>query len=112
MPATKQDLVIEQNATGVFVVTVNGGPDTLLGLQGEMQIREAKAATDVLAELGPEDIEVDPDNRQVIVTIPSAESAGYDWEEGVYDLYLVGASERWRLAEGRVRLSRSVTREA
>jgi hypothetical protein len=114
MPAALQDLVIEQAATNVLVVTVVGGPPTLLGYTGHMQVRERKSETStVLAEISNAEMTIDPDNRQVVVTIPSSLSSGYDWTEGYYDLYVIApGGERWRLVEGKARLSRTVTREA
>jgi hypothetical protein len=47
----------------------------------------------------------------VVVTIPSTLSATYTWNLGVYDLYIVGGGgDEWRLVEGNVRLSLTVTR--
>lgn len=112
MPATKQDLVVEQDATNVVVLTVIDGPSTLVGYEGRMDIRERKASTERLAQLDSTDIVVTDETRQVVVTIPSSATALYDWDEGYYDLYVVGpGGDRWRLAEGRARLSKTVTRE-
>lgn len=112
MPAQVQDLVIEQNATNVMVITVVGGPETLVGYAGEMDIRERKSDIVPLAELGEEMFTVNNSTRQVVLTIPSSVAADYAWTAGVYDLYVVGpGGDRWRLVEGRVRLSKTVTRE-
>jgi hypothetical protein len=107
----KFDLVIPQASQYRFVINVVGGPASLVGYTGKMQIRESPESEEVLADLGPSEITVNDVTKQVVVTIPSTLSATYTWNLGVYDLYIVGGGgDEWRLVEGNVRLSLTVTR--
>jgi hypothetical protein len=96
-----------------FVVNVIGGPDSIEGYVGSMQVRPEKESVELLAEVDPADITVNHLTRQVTVEIPSEETLLYDWDGlAVYDLYIEGpAGDRWRLVEGNVRISKTVTRE-
>jgi len=106
------DITIPQGGTYRLVVNVVGGPADLTDYVGAMQIRKYKDAPDALATVDPGDIVVDADNRQVVVTIPSVDTGTYDFDAGVYDVLLMGtANDDWRIVEGNVRISGSVTRE-
>lgn len=107
---TKLDLEIPQGGTYRFVVTMSGGPDDLTGYTGWMQIRDTKVSTEVLAEYTSE-IVVNPLTSQVVVEIPDTETAGYAWDNGVYDLVIQGPEGDWRVVEGIVQVNHSVTRE-
>jgi hypothetical protein len=107
----KLDIIIPKGGTYRLVVNVVGGPVDLTGYTGAMQIRKYKESDEVLAEVDTGDIDVDSGNRQVVVTIPSIDTATYDFDSGVYDVLLQGPSDDWRIVEGNVRISGSVTRE-
>lgn len=108
---TKLDLCIPQADVFKLVVTVVGGPDSLAGYTGEMQIRKTRSSAEVLAEVNPTSFTVDDLNSQVILEIPDTDTELYDWDgSAVYDLHLVGP-DRWRVLEGKVRLDKVVTRE-
>jgi hypothetical protein len=110
-PVTQLDICIPQSATFRLVITVSGGPTSLSGYTGEMQVRKTKASPEVLADVTADMFTVDDINRQVILEIPDTDTALYDWTgTALYDLYLVGP-ERWRLLEGQARLDKTVTRE-
>lgn len=105
---TKKDICLPQAGQYQLVITVVGGPDTLAGLEGAMQVRKTKASEAVLAEMLPEYFTVDDVNRQVVLEVPDEVTSTYDWAGwAVYDLYL----GPWRLIEGRIQLDKTVTRE-
>lgn len=116
MPATEVHLEIEQGATLEIVVGVflGGVIVNITGYTAKMQIRPDKDSSTVLAEYSsPSDaITVDGLNGQVVVSVPFAETAGYAFLEGVYDLELTSqdGQKRWRLVEGNVRVNKEVTR--
>lgn len=109
---TKYDIVLPHTGTKKLVVNVIGGPTDLTGYTGRMQVREYKADTDVLVDVLASNIVVNPLTDQVVVTIPDELLAAYTVAQGVYDLYIIGpGGDRWRVIEGVVRFSQSVTRE-
>lgn len=111
MGAAQYDFEIPQGGTVDFVVDLVGGPADVTGYTGKMMIRELRSDILPLATINPADITVNGGTRQVHVRIPSSETAGYDWERGVYDLYIVGpGADEWRVVEGRVTNSFAVTR--
>lgn len=109
---TKLDIIIPQGDNFRLVITVVGGPGSLAGYAGEMQIRKTKASDVILAEMQPGWFTVDSLNGQVVLDIPDEASALYDWSgEALYDLHLDNGTDRWRVLEGRAKLSKTVTRE-
>jgi hypothetical protein len=111
MTTTQRDFIIPAGSILEFIVDVVGGPDSLVGYAGAMQIRALRTDLTVLAEVPTEAITVDDANRQVTVRIPSSETVGYTWRQGVYDLVITKAADSWRLVEGRIFNSLPVTRE-
>lgn len=110
MPVALRDFEIPGGSTLLFVVDVVGGPLILTGYTGAMSIKELRGDVDLLADLDPSWIVVNPGTRQVTVTIPSEETATYAWRRGVYDLLITGPDgDDWRLVEGRVTCSQPVT---
>lgn len=107
---TKLNLVIPQGATYRFVLDLVGGPASLVGYTGWMQIRDMKESLVVLAEYTT-DIVVNSNTHQVVVTIPDTETELYTWHNAVYDLVIQGPQGTWRVVEGNVRVNKSVTRE-
>ncbi len=113
MAVAQRDIEIPGGSTLEFIVDVIGGPATLTGYTGSMQIRELRLDLDLLAEVPESCIVVNPTTRQVTVRIPSSETETYAWERGVYDLLITGPTgDAWRLVEGRVTNSLPVTRGA
>ncbi len=111
---TRKNLEIPRGQTLEFVVDVAGGPATLNGYVCSMQIRELRHDTEVLGEVPESAFTVNPSTRQVTVRIPGevTESINLGEAGGVYDLLLTGPSgDAWRLLEGRVYSTLSVTRE-
>ena len=111
MAAAQYDFEIPRGGTVDFVVDVVGGPADLTGYTGSMMIRELRADNVPLATVPPDGITVNGTTRQVRVRIPSSETVGYEWQRGVYDVYITGPStDAWRIVEGRVTNSQAVTR--
>lgn len=111
MGAAQLPLEIEQGSECVFTVLVTGGPGTLTGYTGAMQIREMKTSTEVLYEVAEGNITFDAGNRIVTVRIPGSDTAEFDWDRGVYDVLITGLSAPWRICEGKVTVDHWVTRE-
>jgi hypothetical protein len=111
MSAAQLPLDIEQGSELVFNVSVIGGPGTLTGYVGAMQIRSMKSDPTTLYEVDPDNITFDTGNRIVTVRIPATDTATFSWDRGVYDVLISGISDAWRICEGRVTIDHSVTRE-
>lgn len=116
MPAGKLDLLIEQGATFKQSLIVNdgsGAPLNLTGFTARMQIRASVEAADSLIELTTENsrITLTPAQGRVDLLISATDTAGLTFESAVYDLEIVNAGgEVTRLVQGKVKLSREVTR--
>lgn len=111
MAAAYRDLAIRAGITCEFVVDVVGGPATLDGYSGAMQIRELRNDILPIAEVPADAITVNGSTRQVTVRIPGTASASWSWVRGVYDLRIDGPLGDWLLVEGRATNSPAVTRE-
>lgn len=113
MAATRASIVIEQGADFDMVIGITGGPADLTGYTGAMQIRALATDTATLYDSGEGGLTVDPINWQVVVKIPCAETATFGWSLGVYDVLITSGDGEtaYRLAEGKVNVDRSVTRE-
>lgn len=114
MPAIKKNLKFEQGASFQLVVDVaaSGAPAAIAGFTAKMQIRQYRSDLEALAEYTTENgiITVNGGTSQVVVTVPAAQTETYEWTDGEYDLVLTGAGKTYRLIEGRVTVSPSVTR--
>lgn len=114
MGAVKKDLKVEQGANFQLVVDVSksSAPAAIGGFTAKMQIREYRAAAEVLAEYTTENgsVTVNGTTSQVVIDVPAALTTEYAWTHGEYDLTLTGAGKTYRLMEGRVIVSPSVTR--
>jgi hypothetical protein len=112
--AAKLPIVIEQGAEFQMVITVVGGPASIAGYTGAMQIRESRASSAVLYEVPGSGITIDPDNRQVVVRIDYRATAGFDWNLATYDVLITSGDEEdaYRVAEGKIKIDHSVTRES
>jgi hypothetical protein len=106
----KKDLSIPQSGMYRLVVTIVGGPVSIAGYTGAMQVRKTKASAEVLAEMDPAWFTTDDINRQLVLEVPDEATAAYDWSGfAVYDLYLTNDTDRWRLVEGSIQLDKTVT---
>lgn len=105
----KLNLIIPTNADLRMVVDVVGGPESLAGYTGHMQIRSTTASAAALADYDTE-ITIDPGNRLVSLVVPASETSTYTWDRGVYDLVITGLDGTYRLVQGAVSVSPAVTR--
>lgn len=114
MTALRQDLKVEQGADFRFVVDVAlaGAPASIAGFTARMQVREYKEDDVFLAEFTTENgsITVNGSTSQVVLSVPAADTADFEWPTGLYDLVLTGGGKSYRLMEGRLNVSPSVTR--
>lgn len=112
MVAVVRDVELEQGATFELAVDCFEEDGTtprtdLSGYSGSMQIRETVDSADVLATAT---VTVDDDAGVVLATIPHATTAAVTWRAGVYDLEITNGTRVERLARGRVKVTRNVTR--
>src|SRR5262245_43395426 len=103
MGAARLDLVVEQGSDFQFVVTVVGGPVSMSGYTGSMQVRASKSATTPLYSVPSDKITVDSTNRQVVVSLPYTETDDFTWDGGLYDLVITSADQvdAYRVVEGK-----------
>lgn len=113
MTAAQLPVEIEQGSDCLFSGKVVGGPASLSGYTGEMQIRAQKSDSVVLHQADPADITFDIPNRIVNVRIPFHRTETFTWDRGVYDVRIKADddSEAWRVLEGKVTVDHWVTRE-
>lgn len=103
------DLTVPQYADLRAVVEVVGGPESLVGYSGHMQIRTAVGAVTTLADYVSE-ITIDTVTREVALIVPASATAAYAWEApAVYDLVITGPDGTYRIASGTVIVSKGVT---
>jgi hypothetical protein len=107
-------LEIEQGSDFQLVVTVVGGPVSMAGYVGSMQIRASKSTTPALYDVPSGMITVDNANRQVVVSLPWTETKNFSWDGGLYDLVITSGDgvDAYRVVEGKVLVDHSVTRAA
>lgn len=126
MAAGKYSFLIEQGATLSFELQYKdsaGTPIDLTGYTARMQIRSSVDSTTTIASLtstltadgtglnlsgssGTKPLS----SGSIGVYISAASSSLFTFNEGVYDLELVSGSAVTRLIEGKVKLSKEVTR--
>lgn len=91
-------------------VDVLGGPESLVGYTGKMQIRATTDAATTLADYGTSEITIDTALRTVSLVVLAAVTANYAWTTGVYDLVITGPDGTYRLVQGLVTVLPGVTR--
>jgi hypothetical protein len=126
MAAGKYSFIIEQGATTNFQINWNdesGSAVDLTGYHARMQIRPNIEASDVLLSLSSS---LKSDNTginlsgsnfvtplasgSIGVYISAASSSALNFGEAFYDIELIKGNEVTRLLEGKVKLSKNVTR--
>ena len=126
MAAGKYSFIIEQGATTNFQINwtdFNGNPIDLTGYHARMQVRPTVESSQILLNLSSSmDMDgtglnlsgsngITPLASGSIGVIVSANSSSLlSFTEAVYDLELVNTNEVVRLLEGKVKLSKNVTR--
>jgi len=126
MAAGKFSFTIEQGSTLSFELQykdASGDPINLSAYSGRMQLREAVDSSTVLIALsssraadgtglnfsGSNGV-TPPASGSIGVYISAASSSALTFNEAVYDLEIVSGSTVTRILEGKVRLSKEVTR--
>lgn len=121
MPAGKYSFTIEQGTTHEFTVVKrdsNNLPVSLAGYSARMQIRPdfADLSTTVYTTVSSSiagdgtGLYITPASGSITVLISAQVTEGFDFDSGVYDLELYSGSFVERLLEGKVKISREVTR--
>jgi hypothetical protein len=127
MAAGKYSFIIEQGATTNFQINWTddaGAPIDLTGYQARMQVRPAIESTDIIIALssslsdscgtgihlsGSNDI-TPLQSGSIGIYISAQSSSLLNFNEAFYDLELIKGCEVLRLVEGKVKLSKNVTR--
>ena len=127
MAAGRYSFIIEQGATTNFQIDWSddtGTPIDLTGYHARMQVRPAVESTDVIIALsssladscgtgihlsGSND-ETPLQSGSIGIYISAYSSSLLDFNEAYYDLEMVKGCEVIRLLEGKVKLSKNVTR--
>lgn len=111
------DWIVYQGATFNEQISWKGGdpaePIDLTGCVVRMQVRPDLASDVVLVECSTANgkIQTVPLNGEIRITISAAETEGFNWSKGVYDLEVeFPGGEVRRLVEGTMRVRREVTR--
>ena len=126
MAAGKYSFTIEQGSTLSFELQykdASRNPIDLSGYSGRMQLRETVDSSTVLIALSSSrDVDgtglnfsgsngvTPPASGSIGVYISAASSSALTFNEAVYDLEIVSGSVVTRILEGKVRLSKEVTR--
>ena len=126
MAAGKYSFIIEQGATtnlNVQWTDASGSAVDLTGYQARMQIRPGIEASDVYislsSSLSPDGTglnlngsngETSLSSGSIVIYISAYSSSLLNFTEAFYDLEMVNGREVTRLLEGKIRLSKNVTR--
>lgn len=127
MAAAKYSFVIEQGATLTFQLDWTdelGNPIDLTGMHARMQVRPTVESTEVYLNLSSSlsdscgtglnlsgSVGTNPlSSGSIGVYVSAASSSLLNFGEAYYDLEVVNGCEVYRLLEGKVRLSKNVTR--
>jgi hypothetical protein len=126
MRASRYSFVIEEGAT--FNLQINwtdsmGNPIDLTGYHARMQIRPSVESNDIILSLSSSmavdgtgislngaDGETSITSGSIGIYIAASASEGLNFREAYYDLELVNSETVVRLLEGKVQLSKNVTR--
>jgi len=122
MPAGKYSFTIEQGTTHTFTVVKKdpeNTPANLTGYSAKLQIRPDFADntttvyTTLSSSLDPDGsgLTIDPVSGSIRVLISAEKTENFNFDSGIYDLELYSGSFVERLLEGKVKISREVTRE-
>lgn len=121
MPAGKYSFTIEQGTTHEFTVIKkdsNNSAVNLTGYSARMQIRpdfadlSSTIYTTVSSSIAGDGtgLYINPVSGSISVLISAQVTEDFNFDTGVYDLELYSGSVVERLLEGRVKISREVTR--
>lgn len=97
-----------------WLLTLNGSPRDISGWTARMQIRSKKSSAVVLASFSTssgEYMSIVGPAGMVMLDVPGAVTATYDFNSGVYDVYVFDQTgEPYRIVEGTALVSATVTR--
>lgn len=128
MAAGKYTFTIEQGSTINFEIQykdVSNSPVDLTGYTGRMMIRSAYADNNPTTYVSLTNVPnadgtglsfsgsngtTPPSSGSIGIYISAASSSALTFDEAVYDLEIVSGSDVTRLLEGKIRLSKEVTR--
>ena len=114
MSSGKHNLNIEQGASFSVQFTWKDGehnPIDLTDYSAKLQIRASKEATAIIHEADDSDgLVLGGEAGTILFTIPTADTTDFTFDNAVYDLELTLNGETTRLIEGRVFLSKEVTK--
>ncbi len=115
MAAGKYDITIEQGADLDLDIDYKDSAGSLLalatGYSAAMKIKESVGGTEIASLTSGSGITLASTSPNINVNIGYSTTAGYDFDNAVYDLELTNtvADTKSRILEGRVILSREVT---
>lgn len=108
------DLVIEQGSTFDFTITIEDedGAVDLTGATARMQCRRTKSSdTTLFSLIEGSGITMDKPNGEIAIIITDEQTSAFEFQRGFYDLKVAYANGTVdRILEGRVSVSREVTR--
>lgn len=108
------DIHLDQSATNSLEFRWSGSdelPADFTGCSAFLHVRQPKMSPEILIQLTTENGGIVFDGSSIFVTFKPAETESEFWTRAYYDLLLVYPDGvRLRFAEGRVYVSRSVTR--
>ena len=112
MPAGKHNLQIEQGAQFTTTFTwkdSSGDPVDLTSYSARIKFKEEKGGTELYDSNTNSDITLGGTAGTITLTIPTADTANFTFDNGLWDLEMTLSGEVTRLLEGRVYLSKEVT---
>lgn len=114
MPSGKYNIKLEQGSKFAVQFTwLNGDktPVDLTDYTAKIQIRETKESTDILYDSTvTDDISLGDVTGIITWTLTTAQTTQFTFDSAFYDLELTKDAETTRFIEGRVYLSKEVTR--
>jgi len=120
MAAGIYNFIIEQGATLTRTFKYKDSAGDAIDLSGHsvrMQLRTSIGATDTIADLtetqGANDSVITvggTGNNEILVTITATDTAAMSFDTAVYDLEIQTGSTVTRLLQGKIKLSKEVTR--
>ena len=115
MAAGKYDIIIEQGADLDLDIDHKDSAGSLLplgsGYTAAMKIKESVGGTEIASLTNGSGITLSSVSPNINIKIAYGTTAGYDFDNAVYDFELTNTSAdtKSRILEGRVELSREVT---
>lgn len=115
MSSGKYDITIEQGTTLDLDIDYKDSEGALFELgsnySAAMKIKESKEGTEIASLTNGSGITLSDTSPNINITIGHSTTAGYDFDNAVYDLELTNTlgDTKSRVLEGRVILSREVT---